>query len=127
MKRFIFFFCLVIPLTVYSQEKRLALVIGNSAYEHGGVLKNPVNDAYAMKQVLSQVGFDVMEYFNLDEGELKQAIDAFGQKLRSYDVGLFFYAGHGIQASGENYLVPVDANLTSEQQVEYDCVEAGGC
>jgi hypothetical protein len=59
MKRLLFFICLLLSITVYSQEKRLALVIGNSAYEHGGELRNPVNDANAMKQVLSQVGFEV--------------------------------------------------------------------
>jgi len=124
MNKLFFFICLMLSLTCYSQEKRLALLIGNSAYEHGGVLKNPVNDAYAMKQALSQIGFEVLEHFNLDEGEMKQAIDEFGMKLRNYDVGLFFYAGHGIQANGENFLIPVEVNLMSQQQVEYDCVEA---
>ena len=124
MKKLFFFLCFLLSTTVYSQEKRLALVIGNSAYEHGGELPNPINDAFAMKQALTDVGFEVLEYFNLDEGELKKAIDEFGLKLRNYDVGLFFYAGHGIQANGENYLIPVEANLMSEQQVEYDCVEA---
>ena len=124
MKKLLFFIFLLSSLTGYSQEKRLALVIGNSAYEHGGVLKNPVNDANAMKQALSQIGFEVLEHFNLDEGEMKQAIDYFGLKLRNYDVGLFFYAGHGIQVGGTNYLIPIEVNLMSEQQVEYDCVEA---
>ena len=87
-------------------------------------MRNPTNDAYSMKQSLSQVGFEVMVYFNVDEGKMKQAIDEFGIKLKNYDVGLFFYAGHGIQANGENYLIPIDANLMSEQQIEYDCVEA---
>ncbi len=75
MKSQLVFICLLLSVTLYSQEKRLALIIGNSAYEHGGVLKNPVNDAYAMEQALTQVGFEVMEYYNLDEGELKKAID----------------------------------------------------
>ena len=124
MKKLLLFIFLLSSLTGYSQEKRLALVIGNSAYEHGGVLKNPVNDANAMKQALSQIGFEVLEHFNLDEGEMKQAIDYFGLKLRNYDVGLFFYAGHGIQVGGTNYLIPIEVNLMSEQQVEYDCIEA---
>lgn len=124
MRKLLFFVCVLLPLSVCSQEKRLALVIGNSAYEHGGVLPNPINDAFAMNQALTDVGFEVLEYFNLDEGELKQAIDKFGLKLRNYDVGLFYYAGHGIQSNGENYLIPIEANLISELQVEYDCVEA---
>ena len=55
---------------------------------------------------------------------MKMAMDEFGDKLKNYDVGLFFYAGHGIQSKGYNYLVPVDANIKSEEQVEYDCVQA---
>jgi len=62
MKRLLFFIFVLLSISAYSQEKRLALVIGNSAYEYGGILKNPVNDAYAMKQVLSDIGFDVLEY-----------------------------------------------------------------
>ncbi len=125
MKRFItFFYIALLSVSILAQEKRLALIIGNSAYEHGGVLKNPVNDAYAMKLALLDIGFEVSEYYNLDQGDMKKAIDDFGIKLRSFDVGLFFYAGHGIQANGYNYLIPVDANLMSERHVEYDCVQA---
>lgn len=105
-------------------EKRLALVIGNSKYTNSMELSNPVNDARAMKLALEKVGFDVDEYENLDQGELKMAIDYFGNRLKQYSVGLFFYAGHGIQSKGSNYLIPVDAKLQSEQQVEYDCVQA---
>lgn len=124
MKRLLFFSCLLLSIAGYSQEKRLALVIGNSAYEHGGELRNPINDAFAMKQALTEVGFEVQEYYNLSQGDLKKAIDDFGLKLNGYDVGLFFYAGHGIQSKGYNYLIPVDANLINERQVEYDCVQA---
>jgi len=125
MRKIIFLISLVLfPFPGHSQEKRLALVIGNSAYEHGGVLRNPVNDAMEMKRALYQVGFDVLEYFNLEQGEMKRAIDDFGMKLRNYDVGLFFYAGHGIQADGDNFLIPVDAVVQSEMHVEYDCVRA---
>lgn len=124
MKKLLLFYLVFISISGFSQEKRLALIIGNSAYEHGGVLRNPVNDANAMKQALSQVGFKIQIYYNLDEGEMKESIDKFGLILKDYNVGLFFYAGHGIQVNGENYLIPVDANITSEQQVEYDCVEA---
>ena len=105
-------------------EKRLALVIGNSAYVNSMELANPVNDARAMKEALQKVGFEVDEYENLDQAGLKMAIDFFGDKLKKYSVGLFFYAGHGIQSKGANYLIPVDARLQSEQQVEYDCVQA---
>ena len=125
MKKVAFFICLLSSLFTYSQEKRLALVIGNSEYKHGGVLRNPVNDAYAMRQVLTRVGFEVLEFYNLDYREMKRAVDDFGLKLKEYEIGLFFYAGHGIQARGNNYLIPVDANLLSENDVEYDCIDAG--
>jgi hypothetical protein len=105
-------------------EKRLALVIGNGAYTNAMELANPVNDARAMKDALTKLGFEVDEYENLDQAGLKMAIDLFGDKLKKFSVGLFFYAGHGIQSKGANYLIPVNARLQSEQQVEYDCVQA---
>jgi hypothetical protein len=105
-------------------EKRLALVIGNGAYINAMELANPVNDARAMRDALQKVGFDVDEYENLDQAGLKMAIDLFGDKLKKYSVGLFFYAGHGIQSKGANYLIPVNARLESEKQVDYDCVQA---
>ncbi len=106
-------------------EKRLALVIGNSAYQHAGRLKNPVNDADAMSRTLSRLGFDVSIHKDLHESDMKQAIDEFGSRLGNYDVGLFFFAGHGIQVDGINYLIPVNVDLKSENDVEYTCVEAG--
>jgi hypothetical protein len=106
-----------------SARKRIALVIGNGNYI-SSVLANPENDAREIRNVLMQYGFDVMEYENLDQARIKQAIDEFGRRLKNYDVGLFFYAGHGIQSRGYNYLIPVDAVLDSEEKVEYDCVQA---
>ncbi|MBA4321579.1 MAG: hypothetical protein C0408_02055, partial [Odoribacter sp.] len=106
------------------KDKRLALVIGNSKYTHSPELANPVNDARAIKDALQKVGFDVYEYENLNQSQIKQAIDNFGTRLKMYSIGLFFYAGHGIQSKGSNYLIPVDANIQSEQQIEYDCVQA---
>lgn len=125
MKKFLFSFFLLVTISGISQEKKLALVIGNSAYEHGGRLNNPVNDAMAMTEALMRIGFEVMDYYDLDYRSMKMAIDSFGFNLQNYEVGLFFYAGHGIQSKGRNYLIPVEANIKSEQQVEYDCVEAG--
>jgi hypothetical protein len=106
-----------------SPQKRLALLIGNGQYQNS-ILANPENDAREMKSILLQYGFDVLEYENLSQSQMKMAMDEFGDKLKNYDVGLFFYAGHGIQSKGYNYLIPVDANIKSEEQVEYDCVQA---
>jgi len=106
-------------------EKRLALVIGNSEYVYGGGLANPVNDARSMKQTLEVLGFSVIEYADCTQKTMKIAMDEFGEQLKSYDVGLFFYAGHGLQVRGNNYLIPVDAKLEDVNDVEYDCVRAG--
>ncbi|HER09350.1 MAG TPA: hypothetical protein ENO20_10630 [Bacteroides sp.] len=124
MKKLLSLLMVFFAIAGFSQEKRIALVIGNSAYKHGGVLRNPVNDAMSMKKTLTRAGFEVMDYYNLSQGEMKAAIDEFGMKLRGYQVGLFFFAGHGIQTKGDNYLIPVDAMLQNEMQVEYDCVRA---
>ena len=105
------------------QQKRIALIIGNGDYG-GSTLANPENDARAMRVVLQRLGFIVFEYENIDQGKMKKAIDDFGALLKGNDVGLFYYAGHGIQAKGYNYLIPVDAELKTEEQVEYDCIRA---
>jgi len=104
--------------------KRLALVIGNSAYQHGGALKNPVNDARAIAGALQNAGFEVLRHENLTQNQMKKAINDFGLKLRDYEVGLFYYAGHGIQHKGINYMIPVEADLQAAEQVEFDCVSA---
>jgi len=106
-------------------ENRLALVIGNSNYQFGGKLINPVHDAHAMKTALENLGFTVIEAVNCDQKTMKKKIDDFGNNLSNYDVGLFFYAGHGVQVKGYNYLIPVDSKLEYERDVEYDCVQAG--
>jgi hypothetical protein len=131
MKTFMLMFILAVFVLTppsYGQrlnnEKRLALVIGNGKYVYCNELSNPTNDSKGMKAALQKVGFDVLEYENLNQAQMKKAIDEFGVKLKNYSVGLFFYAGHGIQSKGYNYLIPVDANIQSEQQVEYDCVQA---
>ncbi|KPK86904.1 MAG: hypothetical protein AMS27_04060 [Bacteroides sp. SM23_62_1] len=109
----------------YAVERRLALVIGNSKYQHGDFLLNPVNDAIAMAKVLESVGFEVESYTDADQKTIKMAMDKFGDKLENYNVGLFYYAGHGVQVNGSNYIIPIDASLYMEQDVEYDCVEVG--
>lgn len=110
------------PTGNYS-EKRLALIIGNGNYITS-TLSNPENDARAMSDALRKLGFIVEEYENLNQSQIKKVIDEFGNKLKGNDVGLFYYAGHGVQAKGYNYLIPVDVRLQSEEQVEYDCVRA---
>lgn len=99
-------------------EGRLALVIGNIDYL-GVPLKNPLNDADDMSAALRDVGFDVMTHKNLTRIALEEAIDKFSIALKDYDVGLFYYSGHGIQALGENFLVPTDVlELEAEARVK---------
>jgi hypothetical protein len=104
-------------------QKKMALVIGNGNYIQS-ILANPESDARAMKTALQNVGFTVIECENLDKSSMLKAIDDFGSNLKNNDVGLFYYAGHGIQSKGYNYLIPVDAKLKSESEIEYDCVQA---
>ncbi|MCU7693854.1 caspase family protein [Haoranjiania flava] len=106
-----------------AKQRKIALVVGCSQYEFAGLLENPLNDAVAIKQNLESLGFDVMYAENPNLKDLKIKIDDFGTELEKYDVGLFYFAGHGVQVKGLNYLIPVDANLKSERTVEYDCVQ----
>ena len=110
--------------TPAKQEQRLALLIGNSHYTHGGSLDNPVNDVRVIKKALEGLGFTVMKYEDCSQKAMKRAMDKFGRKLKGRDVGLFFYAGHGVQVNGHNYLLPADAKLDTEHDAEYDCVRA---
>ena len=92
-------------------EKRVALVVGNSAYQSTTPLSNPMNDARDMGAALKAVGFEVVEALDADRRKLDGALRAFTDKLANADVALFFYAGHGLQVGAQNYLVPIDAKL----------------
>ena len=105
-------------------EQRIALVIGNSAYS-SGPLKNPVNDATAMAAMLKKLGFSVTLQKNAKQQEMDESIRDFGRRLkRARGVGLFYYAGHGIQIGGVNYLLPVNARIEKESDVRFQSVNA---
>lgn len=110
----------ILSSSVLAQEKRLALVIGNEAYEHSSPLKNPVNDANLMTSTLEGLGFEVIKRTNATLENIQDAFEEFVLKMDEYDVALFFYAGHGIQVSGENYLLPIDAQLKNLVRVEFE-------
>ncbi|BDQ35444.1 hypothetical protein JCM14722_29860 [Pseudodesulfovibrio portus] len=112
----------VIP--VIPDERRIALVVGNSHYGFAP-LDNPVNDANDVSAKLRQLNFEVQLVTDADRKEMVKAINRFGDALRTADVGLFYYAGHGIQVKGVNYLVPVDAKMASEGDVEFETVHLG--
>ena len=109
-----------------SNEYRVALVIGNGNYQKAP-LANPTNDADDMGDVLKQVGFEVIKLKNASLKEMKMAINIFSQKLRNADVGLFYFAGHGIQHQGENYLFPIGAMkfITVAEHLPFETLNIG--
>jgi uncharacterized caspase-like protein len=113
----------VLPGLITAPEQRTALVIGNSAYS-SGPLKNPVNDAADMAAMLKKLGFSVTFKKNAGLQEMDEAIEAFGNRLKRGGVGLFYYAGHGVQVSGTNYLLPIGAKISKEADVKYQAVDA---
>jgi uncharacterized caspase-like protein len=104
-------------------EQRTALIIGNSAYS-SGPLKNPVNDASDMAAMLKKLGFTVTLKKDAKLQEMDEAIEAFGNSLKRGGVGLFYYAGHGVQVNGTNYLLPIGARINKEADVKYQAVDA---
>lgn len=105
-------------------ERRTALVIGNSTYS-SGPLKNPVNDAADMAAALKRAGFTVMLKKNANLQEMIEAIEDFGNSLKRGGVGLFYYAGHGVQVNNVNYLLPIKESINKESDVRFQAVDAG--
>ncbi|MGH9939188.1 MAG: caspase family protein, partial [Blastocatellia bacterium] len=103
-------------------EPRVALVIGNGAYQDAPLL-NPVNDASDMAAALKKVGFDVIAGQNRTQGAMLRDIDEFGRRLKRGGVGLFYFAGHGMQVRGENYLIPVGVKIQKELDVEVEAIK----
>ncbi len=112
--------------TAPDNSKRLALVIGNSDYQSMPSLDNPVFDAQDMTAVLSQLGFEVMLGRNVDKKTMVTAVKDFGEQLqRRGGEGLFYFSGHGLQSRNSNYLLPVDAKINSEADIEFEAFDAG--
>lgn len=105
-------------------RERISLIIGNSNYA-SSPLKNPVHDAEDIAAVLTKRGFEVILKLDASKREMEEAIQLFGKKLSNGKVGLFFYAGHGMQVEGRNYLIPIDAVIEGESDVKYEGVDAG--
>ena len=101
-----------------SAEKRVALLIGNSAYQYVPRLQNPVNDVADMRAKLDTLGFQIFGGADLDRSKMIGALTSFGRAAENADVALVFYAGHGVQVNGQNYLVPVDANVEFEAELD---------
>jgi Caspase domain/Putative peptidoglycan binding domain len=111
--------CLIVSASTDAfADKRVAFVVGNSAYKNVPALPNPAVDAKSMAKLLRNVGFDVVEGSNLSRDKMTEKLLDFGKKAEGADVAVFFYAGHGIAVNGTNYLLPVDADLKSEMDVK---------
>ncbi len=115
---------LAIFITPASAGERVALVIGNSNYSNFSPLANPQNDARLMGETLQRSGFTVKTLVDAEYDTLKRAMLEFGRTIRERDTeaALFYYAGHGVQVKGENYLIPVNANVASEDEVELEAI-----
>jgi uncharacterized caspase-like protein len=114
---------MLVAVPVASAERRVALVVGNSAYQYTSKLDNPKNDAGDMGAALKHFSFDVVEGFDLDKTGFERKLRDFSLALRQADIGVFFYAGHGLQVAGENYLVPVDAKLENADALDWEMVK----
>ena len=106
------------------QQKRIALVIGNANYQVGK-LDTPLNDATDMATTLKDLGFEVILLKDSSKRGMDDAIDQFSTRINQGYVGLFYYAGHGMQVEGENYLLPVNAQIKAEKDVEYESIPLG--
>jgi formylglycine-generating enzyme required for sulfatase activity len=105
-----------------AEEKRIALVIGISAYQNAPALANPVNDARAIGEALRRLKFDVSELYDVNYRGLASGIRDFGIRAASADVAVVYYAGHGVQVERENYLLPADAKLERERDLLYEAM-----
>jgi formylglycine-generating enzyme required for sulfatase activity len=117
-------FCLAFVAPAHA-DKRVALVVGNSNYKSAASLDNPKRDAALMAETLAGVGFTLVgdgPQVDLDAGRLRDKLKEFGKKLQGADVGLFYYAGHGVQVRGKNYLIPTDATDFDLDMIDADAV-----
>jgi formylglycine-generating enzyme required for sulfatase activity len=114
---------LFILSSVLQAEQRIALVIGNASYETSP-LRNPINDARDMTAALKDLGFKVTTLIDASNKEMYQAIRGFGEELPRADVCLFYFAGHGMQIDGVNYLIPIGADIQAEEEIKFSAIDA---
>src|SRR5579871_373122 len=114
---------LILSATSAAAAARLALVIGNGKYKNVPALGNPANDAADLARTLRSVGFEVIEQQDASRESMTKALREFSARLRGTEMALFFYAGHGMQMNGENYLLPVDADIQTPADVRFNTVD----
>lgn len=113
----------LLALPALAQDRRVALVIGNSAYKNAPALPNTVNDARDTADALRKVGFEVVDGVDLDKRGMDTALFRFARLARDADAVMFYYAGHGFQFNGENFLVPIEARIDDEVSVQYETLK----
>src|SRR5260370_41652181 len=117
-----FWRCILLIVSVFAPctgnaQTRVALVIGNSAYQNVSALPNPVNEASDVSNSLKRLGFEVKTLTNANFDNMRRALIGFGQQARGAELAVIFFAGHGLEIGGENWLIPVDAQLVSDFDV----------
>jgi hypothetical protein len=117
-----FLFALVVLATPGAAAERVALVIGMASYEHVEPLGNTLNDARAIADTLDAIGFDVMREMDVTGEQLRQAVADFAFRSETADLAVIYYAGHGVEVQGENFLIPIDANVTSNLDIQRQSV-----
>ncbi len=124
MKKIVLLSLLLLAVgAVHAAEKRVALVIGNGAYVNSP-LRNPVNDAEDIASMLQRLGFEVIRKTNANRKTLRRSLREFREQLHQDTVGLFYFAGHGMQVEGRNYLIPVGADVASEDEIPDEAIDA---
>ncbi len=109
-------------VTEAATGRRLALVTGNGDYRHVATLPNPIKDARAIGGILEAMGFEVETLLDLDTASMERAVRRFAERSRDAEIAMFYYAGHGVQVDGRNYLLPVDANITRPRDLAYEAI-----
>lgn len=113
------------PAVPLADQRRVALILGNSQYENTTVLPNPKNDADAMSRKLTALGFEVVTGLDGTKADMERAVREFVKRLPEADVALFFYAGHAMQVNGRNYLIPIDAKLEDSTAIDFETIDLG--
>ena len=124
LRKFVFGILLVggIAILQPAQAKRVALVIGNSKYVHAVTLPNPSNDAHLLASTLRNSGFQVIEGVDQDNTGMHSLISRFTEQSYDADLAVIYYAGHGLEVDGKNYMIPIDAKLASDTDVTFEGV-----
>ena len=104
-------------------SQKSALVIGNGNYENVQKLKNPTNDSQDIKNALQNIGFDVVYVEDVSLKEFNKKIKSFSDAAHNSEILFFYYAGHGLQYNGDNFLVPVDANIEESEDISSECID----